>query len=142
MNEIRMYLKTSGSIAELYKDFNLFKGSYQNVLLSIYVPKSLLYENQEGTFSNVVKTGAILTSQNGTKITTKSYYADYVKDIEINGIAYSVYSQHLPHEYVVYACTQTVVANVVALDITDPNTPVVLQITTSQTAQLVIQESA
>lgn len=142
MNEIRMYLKTSGSIAELYKDFNLFKGSYQNVLLSIYVPKSLLYENQEGTFSNVVKTGAILTSQNGTKITTKSYYADYVKDIEINGIAYSVYSQHLPHEYVVYAGTQTVVANVVALDITDPNTPVVLQITTSQTAQLVIQESA
>lgn len=142
MNEIRMYLKTSGSIAELYKDFNLFKGSYQNVLLSVYVPKSLLYENQEGTFSNVVKTGAILTSQNGTKITTKSYYADYVKDIEINGIAYSVYSQHLPHEYVVYAGTQTVVANVVALDITDPNTPVVLQITTSQTAQLVIQESA
>lgn len=142
MNEIRMYLKTSGSIAELYKDFNLFKGSYQNVLLSIYVPKSLLYENQEGTFSNVVKTGAILTSQNGTKITTKSYYADYVKDIEINGIAYSVYSQHLPHEYVVYAGTQTVIANVVALDITDPNTPVVLQITTSQTAQLVIQESA
>lgn len=142
MNEIRMYLKTSGSIAELYKDFNLFKGSYQNVLLSIYVPKSLLYENQEGTFSNVVKTGAILASQNGTKITTKSYYADYVKDIEINGIAYSVYSQHLPHEYVVYAGTQTVIANVVALDITDPNTPVVLQITTSQTAQLVIQESA
>ena len=142
MNEIRMYLKTSGSIAELYKDFNLYKGSYQNVLLSVYVPKSLLYENEKNTFSNVVKTGAILTAQNGTKITTKAYYADYVKDETVLNVEYAVYSQHLPKEYVVYAGTQTVIANVVNLDITDPDSPVVLSVTTSQTANLVVQESA
>lgn len=31
MNEIKIYLKQSGSTAELYKDFNLYQGSYRNV---------------------------------------------------------------------------------------------------------------
>ena len=50
MNEIRIYLATSGSVAELYKDFNLYTGSYQNVLMSIYVPTSLLWKNEQGTY--------------------------------------------------------------------------------------------
>lgn len=142
MNVIKIYLKTSGSIADLYKDFNLYTGSYQNVLLTLYVPKTLLYENQENTFSNAVKTGAILTASNGVKITTKAYYADYVKDEEVDGVSYSVYSQLLPKEYVIYSGTQTIVINVLSLDNTDSEKPVILQITTSQTALLTVQQSA
>lgn len=142
MNEIKIYLKTSGSIAELYKDFSLYQGSYQNVLLSLYVPKSLLYANEQNTFVNAIKTGGILTGPNGKKITTESYYADYVKDETKNEVEYAVYSQKLPKEYVVYSGTQTVVANVVSIDTTDENNPVILEVTTSQTAQLVVQESA
>lgn len=142
MNEIKIYLKPSGSIAELYKDFNLYQGSYQNVKLSLYVPKSLLYQNEQTTFGNAIKTGAILTAPNGKKVTTESYYADYVKDEVAGDVEYSVYSQKLPKEYVVYTGTQTIVANVVSIDTTDENNPVILEVTTSQTAKLVVLESA
>ena len=79
MNEIKIYLKTSGSFAELYKDFNLYQGCYRNSQISVYVPRSILYANAENTFANLVKVGGILTAPNGTKLTTKSYYLDYVK---------------------------------------------------------------
>ena len=35
MNEIKIYLKTSGSFAELYKDFNLYQGCYRNSQISV-----------------------------------------------------------------------------------------------------------
>ena len=142
MNEIQIYLKTSGSIAELYKDFNLYVGSYQNVLLSVYVPTSLLYQNQQGTYVNAVKTGAITTAPNGTQVTTDGYGMDYVKTVTVDNVEYAVYGQKLPNTFVTYAGTQTVVVNVVAIDNTNPDSPVILQIVTSQTAPLVVQQSA
>lgn len=142
MNEIQIYLKTSGSIAELYKDFNLYVGSYQNVLLSVYVPTSLLYQNQQGTYVNAVKTGAITTAPNGTQVTTDGYGMDYVNTVTVDNVEYAVYGQKLPNTFVTYAGTQTVVVNVVAIDNTNPDSPVILQIVTSQTAPLVVQQSA
>lgn len=142
MNEIQIYLKTSGSIAELYKDFNLYVGSYQNVLLSVYVPTSLLYQNEQGTYVNSVKTGAITTAPNGTQVTTDGYGMDYVNTVTVDNVEYAVYGQKLPNTFVTYAGTQTVVVNVVAIDNTNPDSPVILQIVTSQTAPLVVQQSA
>ena len=142
MNEIRIYLKTSGSLAELYKDFNLYAGSYQNVLISIYVPKSLLWSDLDNTFTNTVKTGAILTAENGARITTKGYYANYVKDEVIDGVTYSVFSQTMPKEYAVYVGTQTIIVNVAGIDNSDPVAPKVIQVTTSQTASLIVLQSA
>lgn len=94
MNEIKIYLKTSGSFAELHKDFNLYQGCYRNSQISVYVPRILLYANENNTFANVVKIGGILTAPNGTKLTTKSYYLDYVKDAMVNHIDYSVYTDN------------------------------------------------
>ena len=74
MNTINIFLKTSGSLAQLEYDFRLFRGAYQNKLIDIYVPKSLLYSNQENTFLTVVKTGGLLTAGNGRTITTNAYY--------------------------------------------------------------------
>ena len=142
MNEIQIYLKTSGSIAELYKDFNLYVGSYQNVLLSVYVPTSLLYQNEQGTYVNSVKTGAITTAPNGTQVTTDSYYLNYVNNVTVNNVEYAVYNQLLPNTFVTYAGTQTVVINVVAIDNTNSESPVVLAVVTSQTAPLVVQQSS
>ena len=45
MNEIKIYLKLSGSTAELYKDFNLYQGSYRNGQITIYVPSAIMYSN-------------------------------------------------------------------------------------------------
>ena len=142
MNEIKIYLKTSGRIAELYKDFDLYEGCYRNSQMSVYVPKSLLYENEDGTFANLVKTGAILTAPNGTKLTTKSYYLDYVKTETVGGIAYAVYTTITPKEFCVYAGTQTVVVNVESIDNTDKDNQKVISVTTTQTANLIVLESA
>lgn len=42
MNTIKIFLTESGRIAELRKDFPLYQGQYQNVLLNVYVPTSIL----------------------------------------------------------------------------------------------------
>lgn len=142
MNEIKIYLKTSGSFAELYKDFNLYQGCYRNSQISVYVPRSILYANAENTFANLVKVGGILTAPNGTKLTTKSYYLDYVKEETVNTIAYAVYTTITPKEFCVYAGTQTVVVNVENIDNTNAEAPTILSATTTQTANLIVLESA
>ena len=142
MNEVKIYLKASGSIAELFKDFNLYQDGYQNSWISIYVPKSILYKSEGADFVNAVKTGAILTAANGTKITTKSFYANYVKDETVNKEDYAVYGQPMPKEYVACIGTQEVITNVVNLDISDKDNPRVMSVITSQVAPLLVLESA
>lgn len=142
MNEIKIYLKPSGSTAELYKDFNLYQESYRNVQISIYVPTAILYKNADNTFLNTVKTGAIITAPNGAKVPTVSYNAAYVKTVVYNKIEYAVYTQLMPKEFALYAGTQIIVCNVINIDNADPSTPKIIAVTTSQRAPLVVLESA
>lgn len=142
MNEIKIYLKPSGSLAYLYKDFDLYEGCYRNSQLTVFVPKSLLYENENGTFVNLAKTGAILTAPNGSKLTTKSYYLDYERDQTIGGVEFRVYTTITPKEFCVYAGTQTVVVNVESIDNTTPDAQTIISVTTTQTADLIVLESA
>ena len=139
MNEISVFLKESGSIAELYKDFALYTGCYRNVQITIYVPQSILY-NVSGVTA-AVKTGAILTAPNGDRITTQSYYAGQVKLETVGDAEYAVFTQIMPKEYALYAGTQQLVLNVVTID-NNEDPPVINTITTSQTAQLVVLQSA
>lgn len=142
MNEIKIYLKPGGSLAYLYKDFDLYEGCYRNSQLTVFVPKSLLYENENGTFVNLVKTGAILTAPNGSKLTTKSYYLDYEREQTIGGVEFRVYTTITPKEFCVYAGTQTVVVNVESIDNTTPDAQTIISVTTTQTADLIVLESA
>lgn len=142
MNEIKIYLKPSGSLAYLYKDFDLYEGCYRNSQLTVFVPKSLLYENENGTFVDLVKTGAILTAPNGSKLTTKSYYLDYEREQTIGGVEFRVYTTITPKEFCVYAGTQTVVVNVESIDNTTPDAQTIISVTTTQTADLIVLESA
>lgn len=142
MNEIKIYLRPSGSLAYLYKDFDLYEGCYRNSQLTVFVPKSLLYENENGTFVNLVKTGAILTAPNGSKLTTKSYYLDYERDQTIGGVEFKVYTTITPKEFCVYAGTQTVVVNVESIDNTTQDAQTIISVTTTQTADLIVLESA
>lgn len=142
MNKIKIYLKPSGSLAYLYKDFDLYEGCYRNSQLTVFVPKSLLYENENGTFVNLVKTGAILTAPNGSKLTTKSYYLDYEREQTIGGVEFRVYTTITPKEFCVYAGTQTVVVNVESIDNTNADAQTIISVTTTQTADLIVLESA
>ena len=136
MNTIKITLRTSGSIADLYKDFNLYVGGYNNKMIEVYVPKSLIYTNEENTFISAVKIGAILTSTTGALVNTNSYYLDYVDEETVNGIVYAVYESQLPKEFTVYQGTQQIVANLVNINNTDPENPVILSVVTTQTANV------
>lgn len=142
MNEIKIYLKSSGSTAELYKDFNLYQDSYRNVQITIYVPSEITYENADNTYFNTVQTGAIMTAPNGAKVVTKSNNAAFVKTEVQNGVEYAVYTQVMPKEYALYAGTQLIVCNVVSVDNTDDAHPQIISVTASQRAPLTVLESA
>lgn len=144
MQTIKIYLKESGSVAELVKDFNLYAGSYQNKLLDVYVPTGILYTATN--IDNGVKVGGLLIAPNGSQITTKSYYLNFVRnetvfnEFEQKDIEYAVYERLLPKEFTLFSGDQKIVTNVVTIDNTG-NKGFIKQIVTTQTATLVVQES-
>ncbi len=142
MNNIKIFLKTSGSLAEMYKDFALFEGSYRSANISIYVPKVMLSAGSGET--DAVKTGAILTAPNGAKTTTESYSAAYSDDETVNGVEYSVYTQVVPQVYTQYSGTQKLVVNVVVMSQPDEEgeAGTIQSITTSQTVPFTVLPSA
>lgn len=142
MNEIKIYLKPSGSTAELDKDFNLYQGSYHSVQITIYVPTEILYKNAENSFYNLVQTAAIMTTPNGAKVPTKAFNAAFVKTVVRDGVEYAEYTQVMPKEYTLYAGTQTIVCNVANIDNTTPSSPTIISVVTTQRASLVVLESA
>lgn len=145
MQTIKIYLKESGSVAELVKDFNLYAGSYQNKLLNVYVPTGILYTATG--IDNGVKVGGLLTAPNGNQVTTKSYYLNFVRSETVfdeftqKDIEYAVYERLLPKEFTLFSGNQTIVTNVVTIDNTGDK-GIVKQIVTTQTATLVVQESS
>lgn len=148
MNTINIYLKESGSVARLEKNFAMFVGAYQNKLVDVFVPKSILYSNEQSTFANAVKVGALLTATNGSQITTDSYYLNYLRDdvyfdYDTNEtVECSVFERLLPKEFTVYPGNQQIVTNVVSIDNTDAQNPKLLQVVTSQVCELVVQNSS
>ena len=150
MNAIKITLdkNASGKVAELYKDFAMYVNSYQNKLVDVYVPKEMLYTNPQSLnvdetptqFANSVKIGGILTADNGSKITTDSYYMDFLKETTINGVDYVVFERIMPKELTTYAGNQQIVINVLSVD--SSVTPVkVLQVVTTQICNLLVQNS-
>lgn len=170
MNTINIFIKNSGSVAELKKDFALFAGSYQNKLIDVYVPTEILYniENQYEEIggeivptnvgvTNAVKIGAELIAPNGETVTSVPYYLNYIKKVELpdpldstRKIEYAVYERQLPKEFTLYAGTQTLVTNVLTIDANtgineetqEENPPVLVQVVTTQRCSLVVQASS
>lgn len=139
---ISIYLQETGSNALIDIPCRLYKGSYKDKQINVYVPKSLLFEAEDTSLVNTINIGAILTAENGTQTTTVPYYPNYVQDEIVNGVEYAVYSLSMPNTFTAFVGTQTIVVNVVNIDNTDALNPVVLEITTTQTVELVINQSA
>lgn len=143
---LKMYLTNTGiGDAILEKNISLYVGSYQNKLINVFVPKSILFENEENTFNYAVSVSAIMTTDTGKKVTSKPYYLSYLKDASLldpqtqEMTDYIVLERVLPKEFTVYVGTTTVVINVINLDNTDD--PTTLDIVTSQVCYLQVQES-
>lgn len=141
MNTAKIYLKQSGSIPEVDIDFRIYKGSYANVELDIYVPSSLLV-GIDNTHPASVKTAMIITQPNGDRTTTISYNAPIKQSgVVVNEIEYTIYSQPLPRAFVQTSGDQELVVNVVKMNVVDPAFPYVSSIITSQKTILTIEES-
>lgn len=141
MDTIKLYLKESGSIAELDIDFRLYKDSYNTVNINLYVPKSLLLDEDE-QHPISVKIGMLVTTANGDTKTTFSYNVPLImEDVEVKDVRYNVYGRPLPDVFLKESGNQVLVANIVKIDATDSENIIVDQIITTQTTILAILES-
>lgn len=146
MNTIKIYLAQGGSVADLKKDFPLYQGAYQNKLLNVYVPTSIIAPQSDAAVSTAVKIGMVYTKRSGKIGQSAPYHMRYLKNLTYNGIEYALYERMLPQEFTLYAGqganAPTLVANVVNIKDGLSLDPVVLSIITSQTVSLDVMPSA
>lgn len=154
MNTIKIFLAESGRTADLRKDFPLYQGQYQNKLLNVFVPTSILAPNfsvQESgntiadyVSSTAVKIGMRTIERNGKINTSKTYYMRYLKTLTYQNVEYALYERKLPREFTFYAGqgenAPVLIANVV--NVNNETTPAtILDITTSQSCSLDVMPS-
>lgn len=153
MNTIKVYLTTSGRIAEIQKDFPLYQGQFQNKLLNIYVPTSILAPEFKTTLDNAttseyvggtaVKIGMQYLTNSGSTKTSKSYFMRYLKTLKYKEEEYALFERKLPKEFTTYygqgSNAPTMIINVVNVD-TDSKK--ILSIITSQSCSLDVMQSS
>ena len=155
MNTIKIYLAESGRIANLHKDFPLYQYQYQNKLLNVYVPTSIMApqlstQDENGqTLSDYVAgtdvkiSSSCLQSNGEIKVSTPRYMR-YLKTLTYQNVEYALYERKLPKEFTLYAGqganAPVLTINVVNVE-TDTETPQILSITTSQTCRLDVMPS-
>ena len=154
MNTIRIYLTESGRIADLQKDFPLYQGQFQNKLLNVFVPTSILAPiftssgavSADYVASTSTKIGMTYTARDGSIKTSKNYYMRYLKTLMYKGVEYALYERKLPKEFTFYAGqgenSPVLIINVVNIEQQSGDTPpLVLSVITSQTCHLDVMQS-
>lgn len=157
MNTIKIFLAESGRVADLKKDFPLYQGQFQNKLLNIYVPTSIIapsFTSQSASgvvladyvASTSVKIGMTYTARDGSIKVSKNYYMRYLKTLTIQGVEYALYERKLPQEFTLYAGqganAPILIANVVNIQQeTESGDPTVISVITSQTCALDVMPS-
>lgn len=155
MNTIKVYLAPSGRIADLKKDFPLYQGQFQNKLLNVYVPTSILSPDfkvlaqdqvvAEYVAGTAVKIGMTYLARNGELKVSKNYYMRYLKTLTYQNVEYALFERKLPQEFTLYAGQGTnapvMIINVVNVE-TDVDPVQILSIITSQTCSLDVMPSS
>lgn len=141
---ISIYLSPTdtGSHAQTIISCQLYKGSYKDKQIEVYVPTSIQYNVVGDNILNTVSLAGDLVSEQGIHTTTIPYYPNFVQNEIVNGVEYAVYSLDMPNTFTAFVGTQTIDINVVSIDNTDPKSPVVLEVVTTQQTTLTINPSA
>lgn len=155
MNTIKIYLTESGRIADLQKDFPLYQGQFQNKLLNVFVPTSILAPiftssgavSADYVASTSTKIGMTYTARDGSIKVSKNYYMRYLKTLMYKGVEYALYERKLPKEFTFYAGqgenSPVLIINVVNIEQQSGDTPpLVLSVITSQTCHLDVMQSS
>lgn len=117
MLTIKLFLSESGSVATIDKDFPLYQGQFQNILLNVFVPLSTLapdftLSTDSGQYDGIntpYVAGATVTvacqtvKRNGAIATSKAYNLRFVKNISKNGVGYALFERKLPKAFTNYA---------------------------------------
>lgn len=157
MNTIKIYLAESGRIADLKKDFPLYQYQFQNKLLNIFVPTSILapdFKSQSATgevqadyvAGTSVKIGMSYTARDGSIKVSKNYYMRYLKTLTYQNVEYALYERKLPKEFTNYAGqganAPILTVNVVNVqEQSEDGTPIILSVTATQTCSLDVMKS-
>lgn len=158
MQTIKVILAESGRVANLKKDFPLYVGSYQNKLLNVLVPKSILapkftsnyidsygvVKTEDGAYT-AIKVGMTYLKRTGEIKQSTTYFMRYLKDVVINNVEYSMYERKLPKEFTLFEGqgenAPRLIVNVVNLMISGGQTNT-LEVITSQYSAIDVMYSA
>lgn len=156
MMTIKIYLAESGRIADLHKDFPLYQHQFQNKLLNVYVPTSILApefttlnaEEQtigEYVAGTAVKIGMRYLTRSGEIKVSESRYMRYLKTLTYQGVEYALFERKLPKEFTLYAGqgqnAPVLIINVVNIE-TDTDPSEILSLIPSQSCSLDVMPSS
>ena len=111
----KIYLAESGQVADLQKDFPVYQGQFQNILLNVFVPTSLLAANfTEKTedygdittpfvAGTAVKIAMRTVARNGAFKVSNDHYLRYIKTLMKDGVQYALFERKMPREFTFYA---------------------------------------
>lgn len=111
----KIYLHESGELADLKKDFPIYQGQFQNILLNVFVPTSLLasdfqtraveYEGIVSPFvaGTAVKIAMRSVARNGAYKVSNDHYLRYIKTLVKDGKEYALFERKMPREFTEYA---------------------------------------
>lgn len=111
----KIYLAESGQVADLQKDFPVYQGQFQNILLNVFVPTSLLAANfTEKTedygdittpfvAGTAVKIAMRMVARNGAFKVSNDHYMRYIKTLMKDGVQYALFERKMPREFTFYA---------------------------------------
>lgn len=113
MLTIKIYLKESGQVADMKKDFPVYQGQFNNILLNVFVPTSLLAPNFQEIANKAVvspyvagtavKIDMRTIERNGSYKMSKDHYMRYIKTLAKDGVSYALFERKMPQEFTNYA---------------------------------------
>lgn len=128
MKTLKIYLNEDGSIRDYTQDFVINQYSFQDSLINVYVPTSILdlrntdttiEDEDTGTIIQTingtdVQMGLIYTNPNGTTRVGDGYLFNFVKsNIIVNNVNYTLFERLMPKEFSLYAGENNYALNVV-----------------------------
>lgn len=152
-NTIKIYLASSGAVATLDKDFPLYQYQYQDKLLEVYIPISILGVDFNATKNDVmqneyingtaVKVGVLSTTPSGIAVISQSRYLQYIKRVTKDNVEYALFTRLMPKEFTYYNGVGTnapkIIIDVINIDV---ETNTIKEIVTSQQVSMDVMSSS
>lgn len=141
MNTIQIYLKSSGSVAQLVKDFPVYVGSYKTNYVKVYVLPTMMPSGENVGYG--LGLSGKYTLDNGQEFISEPFWLNRLEDesIVVGDVSttYHVFGGWLPRKLSKFAGNQILILNLQQID---TETGEFISVITTQECHLLIQRSA